>query len=206
MATTPVLHRFIPLIEGGQNLEQQAMFPIPTALIHKGPSTEGSSKFRREFIAAVKPAMEQSQESCDAKIRGSSNTCLSCGRRATASKTVPMSQLSAPEPYIVVQVLPTCGGKECGRHALDMMNEILKEDLRSGSFPTMDQDRGLSQQQISSVPLPTPSRECEACGKIPETPKACPRCRITYCGKECQKDDWKAHKKVCAQIVQAQAS
>ncbi|KZV93557.1 hypothetical protein EXIGLDRAFT_576441, partial [Exidia glandulosa HHB12029] len=35
----------------------------------------------------------------------------------------------------------------------------------------------------------------------PKTEKAmkqCSKCRqVTYCGQECQKGDWKAHKKVC---------
>lgn len=39
---------------------------------------------------------------------------------------------------------------------------------------------------------------CILCGKVPPKPLRCSRCRLTYyCSKECQKSDWKNHKKNC---------
>jgi hypothetical protein len=43
------------------------------------------------------------------------------------------------------------------------------------------------------------NRVCDKCGK-PETTvelKACPCGKVHYCGTECQRSDWKEHKKVC---------
>ena len=32
--------------------------------------------------------------------------------------------------------------------------------------------------------------------------KACAKCKTTqYCGRDCQKADWKTHKKVCAKVL-----
>lgn len=36
------------------------------------------------------------------------------------------------------------------------------------------------------------------CPKISTSIKACTVCRTPYCSKDCQKEDWKAHKKICA--------
>ncbi len=45
---------------------------------------------------------------------------------------------------------------------------------------------------------------CGACGKVEEKRgefKSCSRCQaMKYCGRECQKADWKVHKKVCKNL------
>ena len=46
-------------------------------------------------------------------------------------------------------------------------------------------------------------RSCNTCHKpqddLPGPLKACAKCRTTYyCSRDCQKEDWKTHKKVCA--------
>lgn len=40
---------------------------------------------------------------------------------------------------------------------------------------------------------------CEVCGGKAE--KHCDRCRFPYCSRECQKKDWKVHKKYCTHIA-----
>lgn len=42
---------------------------------------------------------------------------------------------------------------------------------------------------------------CAQCGKSEPT-KRCQQCQqAAYCGKDCQKQHWKAHKKECAQLA-----
>ncbi len=43
--------------------------------------------------------------------------------------------------------------------------------------------------------------QCSVCSK--KGAKACSRCKVQlYCGKECQRKDWKTHKKVCSDVTQ----
>ncbi|KAG0016260.1 hypothetical protein BGZ80_009333 [Entomortierella chlamydospora] len=47
--------------------------------------------------------------------------------------------------------------------------------------------------------------KCSRCSKLPTNAnplKRCSKCRaVTYCSRECQKEDWKAHKKLCALLA-----
>jgi hypothetical protein len=46
------------------------------------------------------------------------------------------------------------------------------------------------------------SKQCTAPGCTNEGTKKCATCRVSYyCSKECQKKDWKAHKKKCATLA-----
>ncbi|TVY83493.1 hypothetical protein LSUE1_G004861 [Lachnellula suecica] len=59
----------------------------------------------------------------------------------------------------------------------------------------------------TSTPSATPPTGnefvCNTCKKpatsFPNPLKKCAKCQVTkYCSRECQKDDWKAHKKICS--------
>ena len=56
----------------------------------------------------------------------------------------------------------------------------------------------------------TTGRWCDKCGcleTVMTTMKQCSRCRsVLYCSRDCQKADWKAHKKICLKTVQAISS
>jgi hypothetical protein len=49
-------------------------------------------------------------------------------------------------------------------------------------------------------------RGYEVCGKGDGVRK-CSKCKtVGYCGRDCQKQDWKNHKKVCAQLANQRAA
>jgi hypothetical protein len=186
MATKPVLHRFVPLCENGGSQEWRGTYPVPSNLIKPWSSSSLASNaaHQQEFQNAMNTLIPQYQTDCDSKIHQNNLTCMTCGERATASAPMPMSQLSAPEPYIVVNVLPTCSQKQCKKEALKMMADIIQEDM--------------SPENLQKT-------ACQVCGVLADN-MACGRCKsVLYCGKDHQKQDWKVHKKVCAQMAQIQA-
>ena len=40
---------------------------------------------------------------------------------------------------------------------------------------------------------------CAVCEKV--APNQCPGCEVKYCSRECQKKDWKQHKKTCFNLL-----
>jgi hypothetical protein len=49
-----------------------------------------------------------------------------------------------------------------------------------------------------SVPAPTTDKVCATCGTGSGTLLACSGCKdVKYCSKNCQREDWKKHKKLC---------
>jgi MYND finger len=71
-------------------------------------------------------------------------------------------------------------------------------------------DNFTESQANTSAISPSPTNKC-ACCKIPETDpekplKLCAKCQtVRYCSRDCQKKDWKLHKKTCASAAQIYA-
>ena len=68
-------------------------------------------------------------------------------------------------------------------------------ELCGGSFNNLE----IFEMQDTPVPPPV----CAYCKTEEEEEKKlknCVRCREKYCSKECQRKDWKSHKKICDQI------
>ena len=59
-----------------------------------------------------------------------------------------------------------------------------------------------SDPPTSEMQLPRPTFSCALCHSLSSATtilKSCGRCKVVYyCGQECQRQDWKAHKRVCA--------
>ncbi|KAF2702857.1 hypothetical protein K504DRAFT_452195 [Pleomassaria siparia CBS 279.74] len=81
----------------------------------------------------------------------------------------------------------------------------VSEDVAASSLVLgVDASDSQQQPQPETEPAPTP-QACASCQKTLTltTTKPCPRCHTTpYCSRECQKKDYKTHKKECAKLAQ----
>ena len=74
----------------------------------------------------------------------------------------------------------------------------------SNAEPTSQPEDSPTTDSSASSSL-TPTKSCTRCHKT-ETLKPCSKCQsVQYCSRECQKADFKNHKKVCAKEAQIYA-
>ena len=113
------------------------------------------------------------------------------GQRKTYSEWVTMM-----EKYGFVPSNPSI--KKSQKNTTCDFGDFMK--LCGGSFNMLDN------YETQDLPVPRPS--CEYCKKEEkegEKLKSCTRCQEKYCSKECQRKDWKVHKKTC-DIIATQLS
>lgn len=80
----------------------------------------------------------------------------------------------------------------------------------SPSFLASKSDRLPEPQESASSSFSPPANKCASCNTLetdPEKPlKPCAKCQtVRYCSRDCQKKDWKVHKKICATAAQIYA-
>lgn len=81
----------------------------------------------------------------------------------------------------------------------------IKERAKAGLRAT-DEDPSARQWKASRSGMARMVLVCAVCDKR-EGAKVCQRCKVSaYCGKEHQKADWKAHKKICASLANGNAA
>jgi hypothetical protein len=76
--------------------------------------------------------------------------------------------------------------------------------------PVLISDNFIESQADDSAGSSIPANKCACCNALetdPEKPlKPCAKCQtVRYCSRDCQKKDWKLHKKTCATAAQIYA-
>lgn len=157
--------------------------PFPSSLV--GPKAHLQPNYANAFQDAVEPILAKHKADC---LRASPKQCIDCSSPTTQAFQVPNSSLhhspetDGKEPTVQVLVVPLCDKKACAENATTNMRLFL--------------------QKVTAVQKNADRGACQVCEKTEGT-KNCIGCKqVSYCGKGCQKKDWKGHKTVCGKSVQ----
>ncbi|KAK8166624.1 hypothetical protein IWX90DRAFT_218235 [Phyllosticta citrichinensis] len=119
-------------------------------------------------------------------------------------------QQQSPQKRVDVLITPICAQQSCAALARAKLRRVVEGHSQASSEPSQQQnsfdpqaldDLAEAAQSFRRLPGPEDVR-CKVCGSARDT-KKCAGCgRIRYCGKECQRLDWRAgHKRVCGVSV-----
>jgi hypothetical protein len=169
MATRKVRLHFTPLSTVAPAWD--VAHDVPADLITSFQE-EKSASYQLRFGETMTKVCTQYQDAMNTRC---GPTCGVCDLAPTTyGKSFCISQLAAPEPYVLMGIVPTCGTPEC-REGASSLVQMFREEYR--------------QHDSQSA--------CKVCGKLDGTMR-CAKCKeVRYCSVEHQKEDWKKHKKVC---------
>ncbi|KAF2136549.1 uncharacterized protein K452DRAFT_128238 [Aplosporella prunicola CBS 121167] len=95
-----------------------------------------------------------------------------------------------------VLVTPVCGRETCEVLARQKVRRVVEglQTQQAGEGQQQEQEQEGMELGIKEGPA---DPRCKTCGRTEGTRK-CTGCgRVRYCGRECQKKDWKVHKRLC---------
>ncbi|KAF2083192.1 hypothetical protein K490DRAFT_70055 [Saccharata proteae CBS 121410] len=170
---------------------------VPTSLLVPEPDPT-------LFVETLTDALAESYEECkDAAPK----SCEVCARVADRVIQTPVSFLHVDEPAaneagrsdaqaeaqaldhglgkrVELILTPVCASTECAELARQRVRRVVE---------------GMQEPQ---EPKEGPKdMRCRSCGKSGETMKRCTGCgRVRYCGRECQRRDWKRHRRECGVV------
>jgi hypothetical protein len=164
--------------------ELKYIHSIPRSLITAGDQDAQDAGYSNLFVRAVEPIMKEHAAAC---VAASNGLCENCGSPRITALQTPMSWLhKVDDPFVAVWVNPMCGKGKCEIQIRQEVQGMMSELMGGGA------GRSGSEPRASLEVIP-----CKVCGKT-DAIKRCGRCMVVgYCGKEHQKADWEAHKKIC---------
>ena len=180
MSARDVIFEIVCHNDHGVSTTMDFVHPIPSSLItttgHSDPS------YPARFIGSIVPILQQHDA---AFLAASCTECEVCRAPTVKVLQTPMSYLHLVEsPLVACQITAVCDKLNCEMMARRNIQQAQKE----------------AQKEVGGNLDPRMGRElmlCRTCGQIDDL-KKCKGCGIVaYCGKECQKKDWKLHKSVC---------
>lgn len=159
---------------------------VPRELI--GPSAAANADYISLFTRTLQPIMEEHEAVCKA---ASNPQCQSCGLKTVKTLSTPMSWLHiAEDPFVNVWVSPVCNKAECEMTARQQIQDMMA--LMSSEA----ESEGLGGGKVREVVT------CKVCGKTGDEVMKCGGCKVVaYCGKDHQREDWKAHKVLCKALA-----
>ena len=177
-ATTPTLFRFsIHTTTSTTNISHT--HPVPSFLCRPTPSQQSSPTLQDAFIDVLSVITAQHHSECMAALTSSS--CLACPTPASDCLKSPTPFLDLAEPLVIISVYPVCGSKMC--------EYAVRSRLKEMQVREREKEEEEEKMLFGKV-------SCDICGK--GDARRCAGCgTVGYCGKECQIEGWKKHKRDC---------
>ncbi|KAK7724886.1 hypothetical protein SLS57_004157 [Botryosphaeria dothidea] len=170
--------------------------PVPDILLSTAAPPASAQDL---FVAVLQDVLGAHQDECRDAAPGA---CDVCGEEKESVLLTPVSFLhvdeGAPPAYggeavagkrVDVLVTPVCGKAECGEVARRRVRCAMEEEGVGD---------GEGEERVVPAAGPEDPR-CRVCGRGEGT-RRCAGCGVVrYCGRECQRQDWRGgHKRVCA--------
>lgn len=175
MATRTINFEFVPM--GARGVDKwNTAHAVPTSLF--APlDVQRTSAHKAHTIPAINGIASSYQAICDKKI--SASTCIVCDSKPVLALLRPTAFLHLDDdPRVHVYTIPICKKKTCREEAIHVNDDIMDKTVAEG---------------VEKLSM---GRFC-VCGKSEGTMR-CSRCKVSsYCCQEHQRQDWKAHKKIC---------
>jgi len=171
---------------GSAELPLQFYEDVPSTLITQATAAN-SSEYQQLFEEVKHKVVAAHQDEILPKDPENKKRCTFCIRKAIRFLNFPMSVLvNQEQPHICIFCARVCGAPLCETKGWQYID-------RTMAVATKDQP-------------PTVYLRCKMCGATGNVSK-CSRCSVAaYCGKECQKNDWRFHKKACVAWDEWQSS
>lgn len=175
--TTPALFRF-SVHNTTDTTHISHTHPVPLFLCQPAESQQTSAAFKDAFIDVIALITAQHHTECMAAL---TSPCLACASPTTDCLKSPSSFLNLAEPVVVIAVYPVCGSKTC---EYQVRGQLLRRQMR-GIEAAKEDERKIYGKMICEVCGNRDAKRCAGCGSV------------GYCGKECQAEGWKVHKRDC---------
>lgn len=160
--------------------------PIPAILCGAAPPPADAEEL---FIDVLSSALGAHQAECVTAAAEAGQGCDICEAEVGEAVLSPVSflHLAEGEQRVDVLVTPVCGKDECG--------QLARRRVRCA----MEDEHAHEEERVRVERPQGVGEGCRVCGEGAGETMACKGCGVVrYCGRECQRVDWKReHKRLC---------